>query len=253
MKSLPHLCILFALASLGSTRAALVAHYNFDDSGSLGANTGTAATSWNSFSGISQTTGTLGAGAGNFTTSSQAWNNAFNVGANLNNFTLSMHVKTTQTNAWKDFVSIGTTNNVVFVLEQNGAGGVSVFNIGNVGGTGGGQVTYTGSAVNDGAWHHLGITVADSTLTLYVDGTARGTAAYTGSGSVSAFQLASRFGDGTRALAAEIDDVAVYDTALSTGQMNFLATNAAVTNPVPEPTATLLGALGLLALLRRRR
>ncbi len=35
--------------------------------------------------------------------------------------------------------------------------------------------------------------------------------------------------------------------------MSWLSSNAAINNPVPEPAAALLGGLGLLALLRRRR
>jgi hypothetical protein len=42
-----------------------------------------------------------------------------------------------------------------------------------------------------------------------------------------------------------LDQVRIYDTALSASQLNALA--------VPEPSAAILGGLGLLALMRRRR
>lgn len=256
MNLVPSALLATLALSLGTTHGALVAHFTFDNAGDLGANTGSVATSWNSFSGVTQTTGLFGSGAGSFVAgTSSAWDNDFTV-ANLNAFTLSMHVKSSQTVAWRDFVSIGTGNNVVFVLERTGSEGVFNYNIGNVGGTGEGQVGYAPGAgtfdVDDGTWHHLGITVGGGTITLYIDGVSRDSATYSGSGAISAFQLASRFGDGGRAITTEIDDVAIYDEALDSAQMGWLASNEA-TAAAPEPSAALLGGLGLLALLRRRR
>ncbi|MGA0846923.1 MAG: LamG-like jellyroll fold domain-containing protein, partial [Luteolibacter sp.] len=155
------------------------------------------------------------------------------------------------------FVSIGTNNSVVFVLERTGAEGVYNYNIGSVGGTSEGVIGYVpGSGtfdVDDGTWHHLGITVGGGTITLYIDGVSRDSTAYSGSGPISAFQLASRFGDAARAITTEIDDVAIYNEALSDEQMSWLSSNAATANPIPEPSTALLGGLGLLAIFRRRR
>lgn len=242
--------------TLGNSHAALVAHFTFDDAGDLGANTGSVATDWSNFAGVTQTTGRFGLGAGNFVAgTSSAWDSDFTV-ANLDTFTLSMHVKSSQAVSWRDFVSIGTGNNVVFVLERTGSEGVFNYNIGNVGGTGEGQVGYAPGAatfdIDDGAWHHLGLTVGSGSITLYIDGVSRDTATYSGTGAISAFQLASRFGDGARAITTEIDDVAIYDERLNSTQMSWLASNAA-TAAAPEPSAALFGGFGLLALLRRRR
>jgi len=247
------------VVTVASAPAAMVANFTFDDAGNLGANTGSVATQWNSFSGVSQSTGRFGSGAGSFEAGvSSAWDNNLNV-ANLESFTLSLHVKSNQTAAWKDFVSIGTTNNVVFVLERTGAEGVANYNVGNVGGTADGQVVSAPGAgvfdVDDGEWHHLGLTVGGGALTLYIDGLNRGSVAYSGSGALSAFQLASRFGDAGRAITAEIDDVALFDEALTDGQMQFLSANAAAgLSAVPEPgSAALLGLGGLAVILRRRK
>ncbi len=235
-----------------SASASLVAHFSFDDENDLGANTGSVNTTWNSFNNVDLIPeGRFGSAASFVANSSQAWDNSFSV-ANLQSFSLSMHVRTTQTTAWRDFISIGTGNNVVFVLEQTGASGISVFNIGGVGGTTEGQVGYNpGSetwAVNDGQWHHLGITVGGGTITLYVNGINRDSASYSGTGAISAFQLASRFGDGGRSITTDLDDIGIFNTTLSDSDMAWLSQNA-----IPEPATALLSLIGIAALMRRRR
>ena len=214
--------MLIATALAIPASAALVAHYTFDDSTNLGANSGTAAIAWGQFSGVSQTTGLIG-GAGSFTAgASEAWTGAFgSAGADLSNFSLSMHVKSTGAD-WKDFVSIGTGNQVVFVLETTTdygnppAHGLALYNIGQVGGTAANEGNVVSAAdARGGNWHHLGFSVSGGQTTLYVDGVNQGSADYSGSGLITAFQLASRFGTGARAITAEIDDMGVWDNPLT--------------------------------------
>lgn len=234
---------------------ALVVHYTLDDNGSGAVSTtnvGSATHSWDGSSGATLTTGKF-SGAGTFTTASDWWSND-NTGANLNNFTFSMHIKqdTPAFLAWQDFASIGDGNSSVFKFEFHGGNqGTALYTAGN---PGGGSVGFdgTGPDVNDGAWHHLAMVSNGATLTLFVDGLSAGSGAYTGSGAIDALQLVGQFGGG-RDQNAVIDDVALYDTALGAGQISWLGSNVAVANPVPEPSAALLGGLGALALLRRRR
>lgn len=228
---------LASAAAVSTGSAELVAYFTFDDADDLGANTGSVATDWSAFNNVTQSPGRFGAGAGSFVAgSSQAWDADFNVG-NLEEFSVSLHVKSTQSASWDDFVSIGTGNEVVFVLERNGSEGVSLYNIGDVGGAGNDGISYGPGTdtfdVDDGEWHQIGMTVGSGEVTLYIDGEPRGNRPYEGSGPVSAFQLASRFGAGVRAITAELDDVAVYNETLTPEEMAVLSENPALATAAP--------------------
>ena len=249
-----------ALMGLSSGNAAMVLHYTLDDDGggqAINTNSGTGVHSWGSTAGGATTTGKFGEAA-DFTTGGW-WSNA-STGVDLSSFTLSLHVRTSATAKWDDFITIGTGANVVFALEQAGdvTGGLSVslFNIGSVGGvaTPGINSGEVSGPVNDGNWHHLGIVSDGSEVKLFMDGVERGSAAYTGTGNIDAIQFASRFGDSARKIVTDLDDVALYNTALSSSQMGWLSNNAAIGVPVPEPSAfALFGVGAVTALFRRRR
>lgn len=252
---------ILAMAALwaSSASAALVVHYTLDDDGGGAVsttNTGSSGHTWNSTANATLTTGKFG-GAGAFQVAaptSDWWSNA-DTGANLELFTLSLHINTTTAADWQDYASIGDGNGSSFRFEHNGAHqGASIYTDGNPGG--GSSVSIAGASgpdVDDGAWHHLAMVSNGSTIELFVDGTSQGSAAYTGTGDIDAFQLAAAFGNGRRQNTT-IDDVAIYDEALNSGQISWLGSNVAVANPVPEPSvAALLGGLGGLLLLRRRK
>lgn len=240
-----------ALTASSASAATMVAYYTFDNANNIGENTGTATTEWNSFGVTQNVDAKFGSASGDFPNG--AWDADFgtDTGVNLNDFSVSMHVKGPD-HAWKDYVSIGTDNNVVHVLEQNASGGLSNFNIGNVGGDGGTAGGSNAVDLTDGNWHHIGLTVTGGNATIYIDGVARSTGAYTGSGTATAFQIGGRFGEGARAINAQIDDVSVWSGAISDAEMLALSTTAA--SVVPEPSSTaLLGLSGLALILRRRK
>ena len=248
--------LLFAVAMGGApyAKADLVALYTFDNNGNLGENTGSASVNWNSFSGVTQGAGLFGGGSGSFTAgTSSAWTNGFGAAnTDFNQFSLSLHVNTTTTANWDDFISIGATAGQFF-LEKNSSNGVSLFNISSPGGDTPANSGTTGIAINDGQWHHLGITVGDGTLSFYADGALVSSTAYTGFGTIAGYQLASRLGDSARAITAELDDVAIYSTTLTSDQMNWLSSNAAIAVPVPEPGLTVLALVGIAGGLVSRR
>lgn len=250
--------VLIVASTVSLAPAALMVHYRLDDDGAGGLsnlNSGSATHAWNSSAGATLITGKFG-GAGRFLTSSAWWSNS-STGVDLSSFTLSMHVRENTGVAnflnWQDFVSIGDGNLSVFKFEYNGAHqGASVYTTGT---PGGGTATIGGASgpdVNGGAWHHLAMVSNGITLELFVDGISQGSAAYTGSGPITALQIAAQFGGG-RDQNVDVDDLALYDLALAPDQVAWLTNNEATANPIPEPfTGSLLG-VGALAFLVRRR
>jgi MYXO-CTERM domain-containing protein len=110
--------------------------------------------------------------------------------------------------------------------------------------------------VNDGVWHNLVMTVNLSTanLSLYVDGVLANTQTMASPSfpSFNNFEI-GRLGRSapTDPYQGLIDDVQVYDQALSLSDVQFLFANPGTS--VPEPGAFALAGLGLLSLVRRRR
>ena len=88
-------------------------------------------------------------------------------------------------------------------------------------------MTITGAkTVNDAAWHHVAATCDGSTLTLYVDGAADGTASVAGLGAITVDRLC--FGGLCRASVAcqwtgDLDDVRSYTRALSAAEVSAAA------------------------------
>ncbi len=254
MKMKKHLlAALFTTLAVGSSSAAtMVAYYTFDDANDIGKNSAdNANTDWNGFGVTQNADAKFGTSSGNFY--NDAWDNDFgtDTGIDLSSFSVSMHVKGGANNAWHDYMSIGTGGNTVHVLEQTNTGAVANYNVNTVGGDGGQAGPYDNINVTDGNWHHIGMTVGNNTVTLYVDGVARASADYTGSGTPTAFQIGARFGAGRAMENALIDDVSVWDGALTATEMATLSSNAATS--VPEPSSTALIGLGGLALILRRR
>ena len=110
--------------------------------------------------------------------------------------------------------------------------------------------------VNDGNWHHLVMTVNLSTadLSLYVDGVLANSQTM----ATPLFPVFNNFEIGRLGRSSPVDpfqglvdDVQVYDQALSASEVQFLFDNPGTA--VPEPSAMAIAGLGIISLLRRRR
>lgn len=111
------------------------------------------------------------------------------------------------------------------------------------------SISYTNLA--DNTWHHIAY-VGDSTdVSFYIDGVKVGSDTTTPTNTVNDIMEiggSSRFTEHANAL---YSDIAIYDERLTDARIAQLAAGAPVI--IPEPSAALLGGLGALLLLRRRR
>lgn len=116
--------------------------------------------------------------------------------------------------------------------------------------------TLIANAATAGTWFHVVQTYATSgtniSITTYVNGLAGGTVLSSANTNVGDFNVVNlNIGvhrDEGRAFDGQIDEVMIWDNTLSAGDVTTL-----YNSQVPEPSAALLGGLGVLALLRRRR
>ena len=121
------------------------------------------------------------------------------------------------------------------------------------------------SATNDGWVHLVGVYDGNTgTSTLYVNGSSDGSVAKAGGipdkTPPSTFNIGRYYNTGSFAFTGSIDDVQVYDEALSAGDVTFLFNNpgsalGSAANTAPEPSTLVLVGFGVVGLVggRRRR
>ncbi|MFD0892933.1 LamG domain-containing protein [Luteolibacter ambystomatis] len=112
--------------------------------------------------------------------------------------------------------------------------------------------------VSTNSWHQVVQTVtpngANSTVTVYIDGTLFGS--YTtnnGQPSFTDINIGNARDGQSRAWDGMIDEVAIYNRTLTQSDVTELRNLGLAGLAVPEPSAAILGGLGSLLLLRRRR
>jgi|GEM_PF-7046195 len=253
------LCLALLLLP-GLSPAALIAHYTFDADGTAAvgadATLGDAATIDNTSSAV---------GAGSLLLGGPVTDGAGNNGAVSGN----SFAWATDTRSVAFWMQAGTQTdaNPTMVSLGSGAGAGNRFDVRLNGSnlrlevqSGGSNTTVP---VGDGSWYHVTIVVPSdgstvATTEYYVHDTSAAlvaSGAFGGSGTGIAtgdgpLRVGDSYQDGTRDFIGHIDDLRLYDEALDATAAQSLA---ALWNPVPEPHTALLGALGCLALLRRRR
>lgn len=177
-----------------------------------------------------------------------------------NAFTFSLKLVDFNANNWTDALSLytnGTTSgtNNSLQLQKNASGEMMIY-----------TEKFTGSNVADDASNiNLGkvdnlegkqitLTFSGNTLTAYVDGVANSdtvTFTYddgvTPSTALTGFQFGAAFGGGRVSNSVTVDNIAVWNRALSAAEV------ASLPLTVPEPTTATLSLLALAGLAARRR
>ncbi|MBQ9095452.1 MAG: LamG domain-containing protein [Akkermansia sp.] len=108
----------------------------------------------------------------------------------------------------------------------------------------------------ENGWANVILTGDGQTLTLYVNGDSASVTYAPGADSkLSNFQLGSQWGDGSRRVQANFDDLAIWNRTLGADEIALLSQGAIAngTLPVPEPTTATLSLLALAGLAARRR
>ena len=136
------------------------------------------------------------------------YNPAYNFGTG--NFTIEFWVNTTSTAAYATALRLGntwTTGSWAFYLNDvNGSGVPSWWSF-----TLNTTLSTSGVTINDGAWHHIALVRNSTTMTMYIDGTSRGTLAVSTSsvGDTTTQLWIARDASNVRELAGYINDLRI--------------------------------------------
>lgn len=104
------------------------------------------------------------------------------------------------------------------------------------------------TTVSTNAWHHVAFTYNNGAGSFFLDGIAAGTGSYTGYNEDSLLASIGSRPTGTEAFTGKVDELKIYDTALTLSEIQVAA--------VPEPsTYGLMGAsaVAAVAFVRRRK
>ena len=218
----------------------LVAAYGFDE----GSGTTTADRSGNGNTGTVSNTTWAGASAGKFGNAlSFNGTNAWVTVASSSSLALTTGMTaeawvnpTALGNAWRTVLLKEQTGNMVYDLYANGSGGTKVPSSEVY--VGGAKMVSAASALAAGTWTHLAATFDGATLRIYVNGTQASQLAVSGSIATSTGVL--RIGGNSiwgEYFSGLIDEVRVYNRALSAGEIGQDMTTPISPTDTQAPTA----------------
>jgi alpha-N-arabinofuranosidase len=251
--ALATLAALAALTMIGSQAAdaALIAHWTFDEGAGV-----TAADS--SGNGLTATT----------TAATTYVTGASGTAAQLPRFTLADSSSIALADGGTAFTislwaNTTTSNSFAVLAGFEGTGGDGdrygiKTSSGNIEATIGGAVAAANlPTTSNGSWIHI-VAVNDPTAgnsKIYINGVQSGAdgGVINLSSITSQFTMGTYWNSNSYDYAGALDDVQVYDEALSASDVTFLFNNAGTAVGVPEPSSTALLGLGGLALILRRR
>ena len=250
------LLLALVLTCAPSASGTIIAQYHFDESGGS-----TAFDSAGSFNGALSAAGAAfvpGGISGNAISLDQGLGGLVNMGTAFPGFTsgsfsLVCWVKTTTT--LMDTIALGkheafTQNGYLIAINQTGGGGAPNKATFTAGSEFVSQSPTSTTSVNDGAWHQIvAVFNAGGSHSIYVDGAPMEASTVSpgipSNGAAFLIGGVNQSGTPNARYTGLIDEVQVYDQALSDAQIDFLFQNPS--QPIPEPGTLSLIAGGLLA------
>jgi hypothetical protein len=152
--------------------------------------------------------------------------NTSGVADNLTNMTVAAWVKMT-TNQDGEIISKDPNSTSGWGLSTNSSGRLSFYTATN-GSNYHGRIVGAGTLINDGLWHHVAVTLSgggSGTITIYIDGVSQPLNA-DDLGTVTTYTSSANIWIGdvffTRPFAGPIDDVRIYNRALSAAEVKQL-------------------------------
>lgn len=226
-----HTCV--AAVSLGialfcvwAARGELAAHWSFDDSGSRFADSSGNGRTLTGTGTIAFTNGVSGS-AMHLTGDGKA---SFNFGGDVNMDELTVVFRVYQPSGaatWRDYVELGYCTNFgsayCYVLERDNTDKVMAYNCFNFSGASGGV---DGGVKLTNTWHSVVFRAskAENVSRFYVDNVPQSALAWSCVSNLNFVTIGGTYAL-NRSITADIDDVQIYDTALSTGELNWLYAN----------------------------
>ncbi len=269
-------CVCLSVLACSMAHGALIAHYKFDEpTGSTTAVNEVTANGGDGLIGANVVTGVAGK-VGNAVSLNDAagqadiidMGNATGVLGKITasgQLTLSYWLSSTDTSGGRNVaVFLGDDTDSNAYIDSGIVGGATEPNAGKAQGrnrdntnTGADIGELFGVLVNDGTFHHIALTIDTLAATgaLYVDGVL----ATSGSGAgFDSFPILNNLEVGrlgrsapTDAFAGLVDDLQIYDTALSAAGITLLNANPGAVIPEPSACVLLTGVIGVMFLGRR--
>lgn len=157
--------------------------------------------------------------------------------------------------AWTNQVGLASNSKMrVFSTGPTGGYGFGMANVDRVAFTTFGNTDFisTGTTAPNSTWHHIALTWNAGVVSMYINGnltnTITNSTGFTDD-TFANFVIGANGGTaGGEAFNGRIDELKIFNTAMTVDEIRAAAITA-----VPEPSIALLGGLGLLGLLRRRR